>query len=37
MLSIEIVVDNTALVKVVGRLVQDNERYKGLNEEFTTI
>jgi hypothetical protein len=29
MLSIEIVVDNTALVKVVGRLVQDYERYKG--------
>jgi hypothetical protein len=38
MLSIEIVVDITTLVKVVeGRLVQDYERYKSLNEEFTTI
>jgi len=30
-------VDITTLVKVVGRLVQDYERYKGLNEDFTTI
>jgi hypothetical protein len=38
MLSIEIVVDITTLVKVVeGRLVQVYERYKSLNEEFTTI
>jgi hypothetical protein len=27
----------STLVKVIGRLVQDYEKYKGLNEEFTLI
>jgi hypothetical protein len=29
--------DVSTLTKVVGRLVQDYEKYKGLNEEFTAI
>ncbi len=33
--SIGLVGDISTLTKVVGRLVQDYEKYKGLNEEFT--
>jgi hypothetical protein len=33
--SIGLVGDFSTLTKVVGRLVQDYEKYKGLNEEFT--
>ena len=33
--SIGLVGDVSTLVKVVGRLVQDYEKYKGFNEEFT--
>ncbi|WP_296686196.1 hypothetical protein [Flavobacterium sp.] len=32
--SIGLVGDISTLTKVVGRLVQDYEKYKGLNEEF---
>jgi ribulose kinase len=35
--SIGLVDDVSTLTKVVGRLVQDYEKYKGLNEEFTSI
>ena len=35
--SIGLVGDVSTLTKVVGRLVQDYEKYKGLNEEFTSI
>ena len=33
--SIGLVGDISTLTKVIGRLVQDYEKYKGLNEEFT--
>ena len=33
--SIGLVGDISTLTKVVGRLVQDYEKYKGLNEGFT--
>jgi hypothetical protein len=33
--SIGLVGDVPTLIKIVGRLVQDYEKYKGLNEEFT--
>ena len=33
--SIGLVGDVSTLTKIVGRLVQDYEKYKGLNEEFT--
>jgi hypothetical protein len=33
--SIGLVGDVPTLIKVVGRLVQDYQKYKGLNEEFT--
>jgi hypothetical protein len=35
--SIGLVGDVPTLIKVVGRLVQDYEKYKGLNEEFIPI
>ena len=35
--SIGLVGDVSTLTKVVGRLVQDYDKYKGLNEEFTAI
>jgi hypothetical protein len=35
--SIGLVGDLSTLTKVVGRLVQDYEKYKGLNEELTLI
>lgn len=33
--SIGLVGDVPTLTKIIGRLVQDYERYKGLNGEFT--
>lgn len=35
--SIGLVGDINTLTNIVGRLVQDYEKYKGLNEEFTAI
>jgi hypothetical protein len=35
--SIGLVGDVPTLIKIVGRLVQDYEKYKGLNEEFMPI
>lgn len=35
--SIGLVGDVSTLTKVVGRLVQDYNKYKGLNEEFAAI
>jgi hypothetical protein len=35
--SIGLVGDIKTLTNIVGRLVQDYEKYKGLNEEFTAI
>lgn len=35
--TIGLIGDVSTLVKIVGRLVQDYEKYKGLNEEFTAI
>jgi uncharacterized protein YoxC len=35
--SIGLVGDMNTLTNIVGRLVQDYEKYKGLNEEFTAI
>lgn len=35
--SIGLVGDVSTLTKVIGRLVQNYEKYKGLNEEFTPI
>lgn len=35
--SIGLVGDVSTLTKIVGRLVQDYEKYKGLNEEFMPI
>ncbi len=35
--SIGLVGDISTLTKVVGRLVQDYEKYKGLNEVYTTM
>ena len=35
--SIRLVGDIPTLINVIGRLVQDYEKYKGLNEEFTLI
>ena len=35
--SIGLVGDKKTLTNIVGRLVQDYEKYKGLNEEFTAI
>ena len=35
--TIGLVGDIPTLTKVVGRLVQDYEKYKGLNEELTLI
>ena len=35
--SIGLVGDIKTLTNIVGRLVQDYEKYKGLNEEFTPI
>lgn len=36
-ISIGLIGDVSTLTKVVGRLVQDYEKYKGLNNEFTAI
>lgn len=36
-ISIGLIGDVSTLTKVVGRLVQDYDKYKGLNEEFTAI
>lgn len=35
--SIGLVGDVSTLTKIVGRLVQDYNKYKGLNEEFAAI
>ena len=35
--TIGLIGDLSTLTKVVGRLVQDYVKYKGLNEEFTAI
>lgn len=35
--TIGLVGDISTLTKVIGRLVQDYEKYKGFNEEFTPI
>jgi hypothetical protein len=35
--SIGLVGDVPTLIKIVGRLVQDYEKHKGLNEEFMPI
>lgn len=34
-ISIGLVGDVSTLTTIIGRLVQDYEKYKGLNEEFT--
>ncbi len=36
-ISIGLVGDVSTLTKVVGKLVQDYNKYKGLNEEFAAI
>lgn len=35
--TIGLIGDVSTLTTIIGRLVQDYEKYKGLNEEFTVI
>lgn len=35
--SIGLVGDISTLTNIIGRLIQDYEKYKGLNEEYTLI